>query len=282
MAILQLNQKIGNYEVKRLIKENHYYETYHVENENEEPFFLKIFELKNTPTKMIDDDGWLRYIKMSKKLNHKNIISFVECGTYQNEEVGECQYVITNYCKGELLDDKLQREGKLSLDEALRIFQNVLDGLKYMHDMGILHNNITPHTIMLSERTGEAELIDLSHISTDVKRDPPFDTADLDLRYQSFPTYIGQYNISSDLFSAIGILYTMLTGRVPWDVFFPEDADRRTCLVAINKARNVPLSVDDVFAPIGVIRILKCGLTIHGGCIYQSVNQLRNDMQETP
>ena len=49
MAVLQTNQKIDIYEVKRLIKENHYCETYRVEDEKEEPFFLKLFILKNTP-----------------------------------------------------------------------------------------------------------------------------------------------------------------------------------------------------------------------------------------
>lgn len=280
MAILQPNQKIGNYEVKRLIKENHYCETYRVEDENEEPFFLKIFELKNTPTKMIEDNGWLRYINMSKQLNHKNIISFVECGTYQNEEVGECQYAVTNYCHGELLADKLNREGKLPLDEALRIFQYVLDGLKYMHSMGILHNDITPRNIMLSERTGEAELVDLSHVSNDVKGSPPFDTADLDLRYQSLPAHVGLYNSSSDLFSAVGVLYTMLTGRVPWDISYPEDADRKTRLKTIHEAWRVPLPTNDLVVPTNIYRIIKNGLVIHGGCVYKSVNELRNDMQE--
>jgi transitional endoplasmic reticulum ATPase len=281
MAILSNNQQIGNYEVKRLIKENLYCETYRVEDADEEPFFLKIFVLKNTPTKMIDDDGWLRYINLSKRLCHKNIISFVECGTYQNEEVGECQYVVTNYCNGELLADKLQREGKLPLEESLQIFQNILDGLKYMHHQDILHNDITPRNIMLSERTGEAELIDLSHVSTYVKGAPPFDTSDLDLRYHSLPAYIGIYNCHSDLFSAVGVLYTMLSGRVPWDVTLPEDTDRKTRLEIIKKAREVPLPTDYVSVPSNIYRILKNGLIVKGTCIYSSVDSLRNDMQDS-
>ena len=56
MALLQGNQTIGNYEVKRLIKENRYCETYRVEDEKEEPFFLKLFILKNTPENMLTED----------------------------------------------------------------------------------------------------------------------------------------------------------------------------------------------------------------------------------
>ena len=45
MAILNRKLRIGKYEVKRLIKENNYCETYRVEDEKEEPFFLKLFIL---------------------------------------------------------------------------------------------------------------------------------------------------------------------------------------------------------------------------------------------
>lgn len=279
MTVLSNKQHIGKYEVKRLIKENRYCETYRVEDENQEPFFLKIFVLKNTPTKMIDSDGWLRLINISKRLNHKNIISFVECGTYETEETGVCQYVVTNYCNGELLADKLQRQGKLPLDEAERIFQNILDGLKYMHQQDILHNDITPRNIMLSERTGEAELIDLSHVSTYVNGAPPFDTSDLDVSYQSFAANIGLYNRSSDLFSAISVFYTILTGRVPWDVTFPEDADRKKRIQIATEARHKPLPLEGVEAPINILKVLRLGNVISGSCSYKSVNELRNDMQ---
>lgn len=46
MPIQQEDQTIGKYEVKRLIKEEPYFETYRVEDEKEEPFFLKLFILK--------------------------------------------------------------------------------------------------------------------------------------------------------------------------------------------------------------------------------------------
>lgn len=281
MAILTNNQHIAKYVVKRLIKANLYCETYRVEDDNEEPFFLKIFALKNTPTKMIDNDGWLRYINISKKINHKNIISFVDRGTYENEESGQCQYVVTNYCNGELLADKLQREGRLPLEEAERIFQNMLEGLDYLHQQDILHNDITPRNIMLSERTGEAELIDLSHVSTYVSGAPTFDTTDLDERYQSNITFVGLYNCNTDLFSTVGIMYTMLTGRIPWDVTFPEDCDRKARITLVREARQRPLPTDGLNVPVSIYCVLKNGLVVQGGCIFDSVTALRNEMQRT-
>lgn len=280
MAILQTNEKIGTYEVKRLIKENHYCETYRVEDEQETPFFLKLFILKNTPEKMLDAEHRVSSISMMSKLRHKNIVSYVEQGTYQNEEVGDCQYVVTNYFSGELLADKIQREGKLSLEEALRIMKDVLEGLKYMHERSIFHNDITPRNIMLSERTGgTAELIDMSHISKYVGGAPPFDTADLDERYQSNLSFAGLYNNSTDLFSALSVMYTMLTGRVPWDIVIPEGTERKERIKIVKAARQTPLSLDDLEVDEGIKRILMKGLGINGTCKYTDAEHLKEDLQ---
>ena len=91
MAVLTNNQHIGKYEVRRLIKENFYCETYKVEDVNEVPFFLKIFILKNTPEKMLDENHKVVSIDYLSKLRHKNIISYVEQGTFSDEQVGECE-----------------------------------------------------------------------------------------------------------------------------------------------------------------------------------------------
>ena len=280
MAILNQNQGIGSYEVKRLIKENNYCETYRVEDEKGEPFFLKLYILKNTPEKMLDSEHKVTCIEVMSKLRHKNIISYVEQGTYQNEEVGECAYVVTNYFSGELLADKLQREGVLPIDEALRIMKDVLEGLKFMHERSFFHNDITPRNIMLSEKTGGvAELIDLSHVSKYVGGSPSFDTSDLDERYQSNTTFVGMYNNATDLFSAIALFYTMLTNRVPWDVTIPEGTERKERIKMVKEARKTALNFDDVTEDEGFRRILTKGLCANGTCKYADVDILLDDLQ---
>jgi transitional endoplasmic reticulum ATPase len=280
MAILNQNQGIGSYEVKRLIKENNYCETYRVEDEKGEPFFLKLYILKNTPEKMLDSEHKVTCIEVMSKLRHKNIISYVEQGTYQNEEVGECAYVVTNYFSGELLADKLQREGPLPIDEALRIMKDVLEGLKFMHERSFFHNDITPRNIMLSEKTGGvAELIDLSHVSKYVGGSPSFDTSDLDERYQSNTTFVGMYNNATDLFSAIALFYTMLTNRVPWDVTIPEGTERKERIKMVKEARKTALNFDDVTEDEGFRRILTKGLCANGTCKYADVDILLDDLQ---
>lgn len=280
MAVLIKNQHIGNYEVKRLIKENLYCETYRVEDTNEEPFFLKLFVLKNTPEKMLDEEHKVTCIEIMSKLRHKNIVSFVEQGTYQNEEVGECAYVVTNYFSGELLADKLQREGALPIDETLKIMKDVLEGLKFMHERNLFHNDITPRNIMLSEKTGGvAELIDLSHMSKYIGGSPSFDTSDLDERYQSNTTFVGMYNNATDMFSAVALFYTMLTNRVPWDVTIPEGTERKERIKIVKEARKTALNLDDIKIDEGFKRILAKGLCANGTCKYADVDILLDDLQ---
>ena len=280
MAILQQNQKIGTYEVKRIIKENFYCETYRVEDEKEEPFFLKLFILKNTPEKMLDENHKVVCVEYMSKLRHKNLVSFIEQGAYSDEQVGECEYVVTNYFSGELLADKLMREGSMSIEDAVKVMYGILDGLKFMHERNLFHNDITPQNIMLSERTGGiAELIDMSHVSKYIGGSPTFDTSDLDERYQSNITFAGMYNNATDLFSAVSLFYTMLTNRIPWDVEIPEEADRKERIKIVKEARKAPLNLDDLKIEEGYKRILQKGLNINGTCKYADVELLIGDLQ---
>ena len=280
MAILNNKQHIGKYEVVRLIKENSYCETYRVEDEKEEPFFLKLFVLKNTPAKMLDDNHKVACIDYMSKLRHKNIVSYIERGIYSDEQVGKCEYVITNYFNGELLADKLMREGSMSIDEAVKVLNDILEGLNFMHERNLFHNDITPRNIMLSEKTGgTAELIDMSHVSKYVGGSPSFDTSDLDERYQSNTTFIGMYNNSTDIFSVVALFYTMLTNRVPWDVQIPEGADRKERIRIVKEARKTPLNLDDLNIDEGYKRIIQKGLNVNGTCKYADAELLIADLQ---
>lgn len=279
MSVLQPNQIIGRYEVKRLIKENRYCETYRVVDDNETPFFLKLFVIKNTPEKMMDKEGNVRCIDIASKLRHKNLVSFVESGKYKDDSVGDCQYVVTNYFSGDLLADLISREKKLGLDLSIKILKSILEGLKYMHGQQYLHNDITPRNIMFSEQTGgEAELIDMSHVSTYIGGTPTFDTSDLDERYLANVSFAGLYNNSSDLFSAIAVFYTMLTGRTPWDIEFPEGIDRKQRIAIVKERRKQPINFDDVEAEEGVKWILEKGLGANGFCNYADVDMLMRDL----
>ena len=281
--ILKQGQIIDNkWNVVYPIKENPYAESYRVEDESGNPYFMKIYRLKNTPEKLIEQ-GDVKEIMWSLAIKHKNIISLVDNGGYSNEE-GECRYMVANYFSGELLSEMLQREGKIDPSVATKIFIEMLEGLQYMHNMpgGCLHNDITPTNVMLSSKTGgTAELIDLGHVSQGFMGTPPFDTADLDPRYASGQSFIGKYDERNDIFAATGVFYTMLTGRVPWDVEFKPEMTRKEKIKIVQKARSEQgeINVDDIEDE-KLKNIIMKGLSLGYNDRYSSVEKLLADLIE--
>ena len=182
MSIIKNGQIIGKYTVQSLIKENAYTETYRAEDEDGNAFFFKLFVVKRMPEKLLNrETRKVCEIEYCQKLSHRGIVSYVDSGTYEAEE-GTCQYYLTNYFSGEVLSERIRREGKLGCDEALGIYRQMLEALQFMHELSpsLSHNDITPRNVMLSAE-GTAEIIDLGHVSPPCNGIAPFDTADLDI-----------------------------------------------------------------------------------------------------
>lgn len=72
------------------------------------------------PSDELNEYGVISF-KLTQGLCHENIAQVFH-GRYYNETIGSYQYVKTESFDGELLSDKLKREGELPLDEAVRIY----------------------------------------------------------------------------------------------------------------------------------------------------------------
>ena len=283
MSIVKNGQIIGKHTVQSIIKENAYTETYRAEDEDGNAFFFKLFVVKRMPEKLLNPEtGKVCEIEYCQKLNHRGIASYVDSGTYEAEE-GSCQYYLTNYFHGELLSERIRREGKLSCDEALRIYRQMLEALQFMHELSpsLSHNDITPRNIMIAP-DGAAEIIDLGHVSSPCNGITPFDTADLDICYSAGETFIGTYDAQSDIFAATAVLYTMLTGRKPWEVEFT-DAMKRSRRIMLMKdfRKEHPLDLDALDVEERVKVVLAKGLALHYNDRYKSVSQIIADLDGT-
>jgi transitional endoplasmic reticulum ATPase len=281
--ILKEGQPIGiKWHVVYQIKENPYVESYRVEDESGNPYFLKIYRIKNTPDKLLHD-GEINEIALSRRLSHKNIVSYIDDAVY-NDEAGECHYLVANYFSGELLSEMLQHKRKKKLNQAtaVKIFIEMLQGLQYLHEQPgvLLHNDINPTNVMLSKKTGgTAELIDMGHLSPCFMGNAPFDTADLDPRYASGQSFLGKYDERNDIFAATGVFYTMLTGRTPWDVEFTPQMTRKEKIRLVQKARSEQgeINVDDIQDE-KLQNIIRGGLALGYNDRYASVDELLEDL----
>ena len=98
-------------------------------------------------------DRFLREIKVAARLNHPHILPLHDSG-----EADGFLYYVMPYVEGESLRTRLNRAGKLPLDEALYLARGIAGALDYAHRQRVVHRDIKPENIMLHE--GEAMVMD--------------------------------------------------------------------------------------------------------------------------
>src|SRR5688500_11969783 len=89
-------------------------------------------------------ERFLREIRTSAKLLHPHIIGLIDSG-----EADGLLYYIMPHVRGETLREKLDRESRLSVSEAIRITREVSSALEHAHKQGIIHRDIKPENILL-------------------------------------------------------------------------------------------------------------------------------------
>jgi len=91
-------------------------------------------------------ERFLREIEIAAGLNHPHILPLFDSG----EAAGLLFYVMP-YVEGESLQERLESEGPLPIGDALKIAGEVADGLDYAHRQGVIHRDIKPGNVLLSE-----------------------------------------------------------------------------------------------------------------------------------
>jgi serine/threonine protein kinase/Tfp pilus assembly protein PilF len=91
-------------------------------------------------------DRFLREIKLAARLNHPHILPLFDSG-----EVNGFLYYVMPYVEGESLRERLDRDGKLGIEEAVRLTQGIASALDYAHRQGIVHRDVKPENVMLYE-----------------------------------------------------------------------------------------------------------------------------------
>jgi eukaryotic-like serine/threonine-protein kinase len=101
----------------------------------------------------VGKERFLREITTAANLTHPHIVPVFDSG-----EAGGQLYFVMPLIEGETLRARIEREGPLSVEEAIRLVREVADGLEYAHGAGVLHRDLKPENIMLSR--GHAVLAD--------------------------------------------------------------------------------------------------------------------------
>jgi serine/threonine-protein kinase len=160
-------------------------------------------------------ERFLREIQIAAVLAHPHILPLHDSG----EAAGFVFYVMP-FVDGESLHDRLVREQRLSLDEALRIVREVADGLTYAHSRGVVHRDIKPENILFLG--GHAVVSDFG-VATALNRatDPHLTESGFAVGtplYMSPEQALGEGAIDgrTDTYALACVLHEMLTGSPPF------------------------------------------------------------------
>ena len=87
-----------------------------------------------------------REIAIAAQLSHPHILPFIDSG-----EAAGLLYYITPYITGESLRQRLDREHRLPVRDAVRIAREVAAALDFAHRQGFIHRDVKPENILLSD-----------------------------------------------------------------------------------------------------------------------------------
>jgi serine/threonine protein kinase len=96
----------------------------------------------------LNEMAWHRFQRESdalKQLDHPNIVKMLDAF-----REGDFEYIVMEYVYGGSLFERLNREGRLPLRQALEIGIKVADALHHAHERGIVHRDIKPSNVMLT------------------------------------------------------------------------------------------------------------------------------------
>jgi serine/threonine-protein kinase len=94
----------------------------------------------------VNQDRFRREIQLAAKLQHPHIVPLLTAGS-----ADDLLYYIMPYIEGEPLRAKLAREGELPIGEVARILRDVADALAYAHRHNVVHRDIKPDNVLLSD-----------------------------------------------------------------------------------------------------------------------------------
>ena len=86
-----------------------------------------------------------------KQVDHPNIINFYELYVDKNF----C-HIVTEFCGGGELFEKLISKGKFSEAAAVNVLKQILSAIKHLHDLGICHRDMKPENILFESKSKDA------------------------------------------------------------------------------------------------------------------------------
>ena len=144
------------------------------------------------------------------RIKHRNLMEIYDVKTQDGVCISLCEYI-----NGMTLDMRVEYYLPLDIRSAKDILCQICDGLSQLHINGIVHRDIKPGNVMITD-DGTVKIIDYS-ISRLIKPEQRKDTTVLGTAGYASPEQFGftQTNGKTDIYACGVLLNYLLTGKLP-------------------------------------------------------------------
>ena len=146
------------------------------------------------------------------QLAHPNVVTVIDRGEHEGR-----QFIVFEYVDGENLKQLVAREGPLPAKQVIELGVQVASALASAHDRGVVHRDVKPQNVILSE-DGMPKVTDFG-----IARSADIESVTLTGTVMGTSEYLppeqarGEpVDVRSDVYSLGAILYELCTGRVPF------------------------------------------------------------------
>ncbi len=220
-------------------------------------------------------ERFLREARSMAALNDPHIIQIYFIGEHEGQPFFAMEFV-----EGESLSTYLKREGRLSPEQAARVLYQTALGLATAHDKGVIHRDIKPGNLMLTQR-GQIKIADFGIALSQHDFSKKLTSTG---EFVGTPGYLspevctGQpVDLRSDIFSLGIVLFEMLTGRMPFTDESPLGLLLEVVRAEIPDVRELNADVDPELT-----RILKRMTEKDPAQRYASCHELAADLARHP
>ncbi len=238
-------------------------------------------------------EKFLRQVCLTKALQHRNIVELKEF-RYNEGNL----FFILEYCNGGSVADLMrQRDGRLSVNEAMSITLQVLDGLAYGHNFlppqvigteeslnqirGLVHRDLKPTNILLANARlgriakvanyGLGKAFALAGLSSSSLRGSYASTPAFMPRQQAIHFNYAEPEV--DVWAMAACLYYMLTAK------FPRDLAAANSLSAVLQTQPVPIRERDASIPRRLAQVIDLALVDNPNIYFKNAGAFKQALE---
>ncbi|KAL0058647.1 Protein kinase of the Mitotic Exit Network [Marasmius tenuissimus] len=202
------SESLDDYQLGDLLGKGAFGQVYHALNwATGETVAIKKIQLSSLPTRHLGNI--MSEVDILKHLNHPNIVKYKA-----SVKTGDFLYTILEFCENGSLYGVLKRFGKFPENLVAGYVSQILEGLVYLHDRGVIHRDIKGANI-LTNKDGTVKLADfgvatMGIVDSDALVGSPYWTAPEVIKRSGATTV-------SDIWSVGCVVIELLTGAPPYN-----------------------------------------------------------------